>query len=276
MTINPIKSYKFNNYFFTHSCHVLVSYVMLFFILFVTVSCNKHSNDNINMVFVEGGSFVMGATSEQDDEFWSNELPTHKVQLNSFYISKYEITQKQWQAVMGKNPSWFINGNLPVENVSWNDVHVFLNKLNAMTGKNYRLPTEAEWEFAARGGNHSRGYKFSGDNFLNDVAWYDNNSGAKTHPVGKKLANELGIFDMSGNVSEWCEDRYGSYSQESQFNPTGPKEGYYRVVRGGSFSDYSRRCRVSNHFLDDPDASNIYTGFRIVCPADSDADGDLD
>ena len=197
-----------------------------------------------NMVYVEGGTFTMGATSEQQNPY-DDEKPTHRVSLSSFYIGKYEVTQALWKAVMGSNPSNWKGDNLPVENVSWNDCQTFLRKLNAMTGKNFRLPTEAEWEYAARGGNLSRGYQYSGSKKIDDVAWYDNNSGGETHPVGTKAPNELGIYDMSGNVWEWCQDWYGDYHGYSQTNPTGPSSGSYRVYRGGSLGGLAWYCRVA-------------------------------
>ena len=199
-----------------------------------------------NMVYVSGGTFTMGATSEQGSDADSDEKPTHRVTLSSYYIGKYEVTQAEWRAVMGSNPSNFKGDNLPVENVSWNDCQTFISKLNSLTGKNFRLPTEAEWEFAARGGNNSRGYKYSGSNDIGSVAWYDGNSGSKTHSVGQKSPNELGLYDMTGNVWEWCQDWYGNYSSSSQTNPTGPVSGSYRVYRGGSWVNLAGYCRVSN------------------------------
>ena len=225
----------------------------------------KVSLDDImrNMVYVEGGTFTMGATSEQqypeDDE-----KPTHRVSLSSFYIGKYEVTQALWKAVMGSNPSNRKGDNLPVENVSWNDCQTFLRKLNAMTGKTFRLPTEAEWEFSARGGNRSRGYQYSGSNVLSDVAWYDDNSGSKTHNVGTKAPNELGIYDMSGNVWEWCQDWKGSYSSSAQTNPKGPSSGSYRVIRCGGWGISARFCRVANRSSSSPDDWDCYLGLRLV------------
>ncbi len=198
-----------------------------------------------NMVYVQGGTFTMGATSEQGSDADSDEVPTHQVTLSSFFIGKYEVTQGEWLAVMGHNPSEFKGLKRPVEQVSWNDCQEFIRKLNNMTGKRFRLPTEAEWEFAARGGNSSRGYKFAGGDNLDRVAWYYNNSGGRTHDVGQKSPNELGLYDMSGNVYEWCQDWYDSYSSSSQSNPTGPSSGSYRVSRGGSWSFNAWLCRVS-------------------------------
>ena len=218
----------------------------------------------IEMVYVSGGTFTMGATSEQGSDAYSDEKPAHSVTLSGYYIGKYEVTQELWKAVMGSNPSNFKGDNLPVENVSWNDVQEFLRKLNAMTGKRYRLPTEAEWEFAARGGNSSRGYKYSGSNSLGSVAWYYGNSGDRTHAVGTKSPNELGIYDMSGNVWEWCQDWYGSYSSSSQRNPKGPNSGSNRVLRGGSWSINARYCRVSRRDYDTPVLRFNFLGFRLA------------
>ena len=215
-----------------------------------------------NMVYVEGGTFTMGATSEQQNP--EDDEKPHRVSLSSFYIGKYEVTQALWKAVMGSNPSHFEGDNLPVENVSWNDCQTFLSKLNAMTGKNFRLPTEAEWEFSARGGNRSRGYQYSGSNVLSDVAWYDDNSGSKTHNVGTKAPNELGIYDMSGNVWEWCQDWEGSYSSSAQTNPKGPSSGSYRVIRCGGWGSSARFCRVANRSSSSPDDWDCYLGLRLA------------
>jgi formylglycine-generating enzyme required for sulfatase activity len=228
---------------------------------------------NIEMVYVQGGTFMMGCIGEQGSDCWDGEKPAHQVTLSSFYIGQYEVTQAQWKAVMGSNPSNFKGDNLPVEMVSWNDAQEFIRKLNAQTGKRYRLPTEAEWEYAARGGSKSRGYKYSGSNTLGNVAWYNDNSGRDTHPVGKKLPNELGIYDMSGNVSERCSDWYGAYPASAQNNPTGASSGDYRVERGGNFASDGDCDRVayrgfyyfSNHKL--PDASP-YVGFRLACSSE--------
>ena len=228
-----------------------------------TTSLSAELNKLINnMVYVSGGTFTMGGTSEQGSDADNDEKPTHSVTLSSYYICKYEVTQALWRAVMGSNPSKFKGDNLPIENVSWNDCQTFINRLNSYTGRNFRLPTEAEWEFAARGGNYSRHYKYSGSNYISDVAWYDGNSSNRTHPVGTKQANELGLYDMSGNVCEWCSDWYGSYSSYSQNDPTGPNSGSYRVLRGGCWS--IRYCRSSCRYFITPGSRYNYLGLRLV------------
>ncbi len=219
---------------------------------------------SIDMVRVEAGTFTMGATAEMEDPY-DDEKPTHQVTLtNDYYIGKYEVTQALWKAVMGKKPSKFKGDNLPVENVSWDDCQEFISQLNRITGKTFRLPTEAEWEYAARGGKKSRGYQYSGSNDISDVAWYDGNSGNKTHAVGSKQANELGIYDMSGNVWEWCQDWHGSYSSSSQTNPIGVKSGSYRVIRGEGWFSGARICRSSYRDGRLPYASSRDQGLRLV------------
>ena len=219
---------------------------------------------SIDMVKVEAGTFMMGATSEMKDPY-SDEKPVHQVTLtNDYYMGKYEVTQALWQAVMGSNPSNFKGDNLPVETVTWNDCQEFISKLNSLTGRKFRLPTEAEWEYAARGGKKSRGYQYSGSRKISDVAWYEGNSRSKTHPVGRKQANELGIYDMSGNVWEWCSDWYGSYSSSSQTNPMGSDSGAKRVRRGGSWCYIARICRSSYRYGDAPDCRGLYLGLRLA------------
>ena len=228
--------------------------------------------------YVQGGSFMMGSND------YSDEKPIHEVSVSSFYISKYEITQKEWQEVMGSNPSYFKGDKLPVENISWYDAIEYCNKRSIKEGlkpcysgsganiscdwtaNGYRLPTEAEWEYAARGGKKSKGYKYSGSDDIKKVAWYKSNSGSKTHPVGENQANELGIYDMSGNVWEWCWDWYSSdyYSKSPSSNPRGPSSGEKRVLRGGSWSSYDCYCRVANRFDDDPDYRYYDFGLRIL------------
>ncbi len=216
------------------------------------------------MVKVQGGTFQMGATAEQGSDAHSYEKPAHSVTLSNYYIGQTEVTQALWQAVMGSNPSNRKGDNLPVEEVSWNDCQQFITKLNQLTGRKFRLPTEAEWEYAARGGNKSRGYKYAGSNDLGSVAWYVGNSGSMTHPVGQKQANELGIYDMAGNVWEWCQDWYGSYSSGAQTNPTGPSSAFNRVYRGGCGYSNARDCRVSIRSIDGPDSRYWNLGLRLA------------
>lgn len=214
------------------------------------------------MVSVAGGTFTMGATSEMNDP-WDDEKPTHRVTVSSFSIGETEVTQALWKAVMGKNPSYVKGDNLPVDYVSWNDCQSFLSKLNDLTGKNFRLPTEAEWEFAARGGNNSNHTQYSGSSNIDDVAWYSDNSDHKTHSVAQKKANELGLYDMSGNVLEWCNDYWGNYSGIAQTNPKGPNSGTYRVRRGGGWSGDARNCRSSTRNYFDPVHSDSFMGLRL-------------
>ena len=221
-----------------------------------------------SMVFVQGGTFKMG---NPDGKSYP---PLHSITLNDFYIGKYEVTQMQWRNVMGNNPSSFSGcDDCPVEQISWDDVQEFIQKLNQQTGKSYRLPTEAEWEYAAKGGNKSSGYVFSGSNSVGDVAWDKDNSDSKTHPVGQKLPNELGLFDMTGNVFEWCSDwfRYDYYIISPRNNPIGPSSSYRpdkgdigRVIRGGGWEDDIKDCWVWERGFNHSDLKANYTGFRLV------------
>lgn len=217
------------------------------------------------MVEVGGGTFTMGATSEQGSDAWDEEKPAHEVTLSDYYIGQTEVTQALWEAVMGSNPSDSKGGNLPVERVSWDDCQVFIQKLNQLTGKQFRLPTEAEWEYAARGGRKSRGYKYAGGNNIDSVAWCDGNSGNETHPVATKQANELGIYDMSGNVLEWCSDWCGDYTSSSQSDPQGSSSGSFRVIRGGCYYNFARNCRVSYRISNTLDYRSGYLGLRLSC-----------
>ena len=218
------------------------------------------------MVKVQGGTFTMGATAEPGGDADSDEKPAHQVTLSTYSIGQTEVTQELWEAVMGSNPSWYKGPKLPVELVSWDDCQEFIRKLNALTGQHFRLPTEAEWEYAARGGSKSQGYKYSGSNNLDDVAWYDGNSGRTTHDVATKQANELGIYDMSGNVNEWCQDLYGDkyYSSSPSSNPTGPATGSNRVNRGGGWYDGARSCRVASRAGINADYRSGNLGFRLA------------
>ena len=222
---------------------------------------------SFTMIRVDGGTFTMGATAEQGSDAESDEKPAHEVTLSTYMIGETEVTQALWQAVMGGNPSSFMDSpQNPVESISWKDCQKFIKKLNSLTGKSFRLPTEAEWEFAARGGNKSKHSKYSGSGTIDDVAWYTENSGGKTHPVKSKSPNELGIYDMSGNVFEWCEDWHDSdyYKSSPKSNPTGPSSGSFRVLRGGSCFNYSRYCRVSNRGGSTPGRRGIDLGLRLA------------
>ena len=210
----------------------------------------------------------MGDRSEDPNEF---DIPVHEVNLKSFHIGKYLVTQKLWKSIMGEisNPSHFKGDNRPVEQVSWNDTQEFIEKLNKMTNRPYRLLTEAEWEYAARGGIKNRAYKYAGSNKLKDIGWYNKNSYGETKPVGLKYPNELGLYDMSGNLWEWCQDRYGGeyyqvcHQQGVVENPTGPKEGDNRVLRGGSWADDPWDCRVSARDGNDRTLRHNDVGFRL-------------
>ncbi len=229
------------------------------------------------MILVEGGSFEMGSRDYNDEKI-------HTVKLSSFYIGKYQVTQKEWAAVMKNNPSYFKGENLPVEGVSWYDATDFCNKLSEkeslekcysgseknivcdFSKNGYRLPTEAEWEYAARGGKYSEGYEYSGSDDLNEVAWFRDNSESRTHPVGQKKANELGLYDMSGNLWEWCNDWYDNdyYSNSPGSNPRGASHGDNRVHRGGSWHRLDSYCRISFRNGQRPTVSHDNLGFRVV------------
>jgi len=232
--------------------------IIVTLLVFLLLNRESKSKSDIPMVFVEGGTFTMGCTSEQGDDCWDNEKPAHQVSLSSFYIGQYEVTQMQWKAVMDNNPSYFKSDDLPVERVSWDDVQEFIQKLNTKTNKQYRLPTESEWEFAARGGNRSNSYKYSGSNTVDKAAWYNENSGDTTHPVGSKLPNELGIYDMSGNVYEWCSEGFSCY-------PRGLSNDSSRMFRGGSWQNVARGTRVSFRDYCTPDYECSCLGFRLAC-----------
>ncbi len=230
---------------------------------------------SFDMVYVEGGTFRMGGTEEQGEDARVDEKPVHSVTLSDYYIGKFEVTQGLWKAVMGtgveeqmEKAGWSdlrgVRDDYPMYYVSWNEAQKFVSKLSELTGKKYVLPTEAQWEYAARGGVKSRGYKYSGSNTIDDVAWYAGNSETAAHPVGTKLPNELGIYDMSGNVCEWCSDWYGDYSDVSQTDPTGPSSGSCRVVRGGSWDYIAGDCRVSFRSDGYPDTRYSILGFRVA------------
>jgi len=209
----------------------------------------------------------MGATPEMENP-WDDENPAHQVTLTKdYYMGETQVTQALWQTVMGYNPSYFKGDNLPVEDVSWDDCQEFIIKLNEKTGKKFRLPTEAEWEFAARGGNKSKHTPYSGSSNIDAVAWYDGNSDSKTHPVATKQANELGIYDMSGNVWEWCSDWFGNYSSSAQTNPTGANSGTIRVLRGGGWCSFARDCRSSSVATTRLSTATSASGSACVSPS---------
>ena len=225
----------------------------------------RNGRVSFTMVYVEGGSFMMGCMGKKD-ECEEDQLPVHRVTLDGYYICETEVTQELWKTVMGNNnPSYDKGDKLPVTNMSWYDIQVFINKLNLGTGRTFRLPTEAEWEYAARGGKKSRGYRCSGDDDVNMVAWYRGNT-SSLQPVKTKKPNELGLYDMSGNAAEWCSDWYGDYGRRSQKNPQGPSRGddESKVVRGGSILDDMWDCSVSARNDADIDLGEEFTGFRLV------------
>lgn len=219
-----------------------------------------------SMKRVEGGVFVMGGTPEQHKEQISTDLPAHTVALDVFYMGTTEVTQDLWQAVM---PEWYVDNELhllnhPVTGVSWHDCQEFIRRLDSITGLPFRLPTESEWEFAARGGNQSKGYRFAGSNKIDDVSWSLSNAGLRKHSVGIKGANELGLYDMTGNVSEWCSDWYGRYYLGTEPNPEGEKEGEWKVVRGGSFDKCTENSHLSHREYYEPYLAMNHCGFRLA------------
>ena len=223
------------------------------------------STVKVRMVRVAGGTYWMGSTDGNASQW---ETPVHKVTVPDFTIGETEVTQELWQAVMGNNPSRF-TGNLkrPVEGVNWNDCQQFITRLNAMTGKRFRLPSEAEWEFAARGGSKSKDYPYAGSDDIDRVAWWGYNikgGDCTTHPVGTLAPNELGILDMSGNVWEWCQDWFAPYDSQEQVNPSGPATGKSKVLRGGGWSGESRYCRTSERFHFAPTLRGDLIGMRLA------------
>jgi len=234
-----------------------------------------------DMVAVKGGTFMMGGTEEQGKDCFDDEKHVHSVTLSDYYIGKYPVTQRLWKRVMAGTPlanqSEFKGDDLPVEMVSWEEVvEKFLPRLNALTGKVYQLPTEAEWEYAARGGTKSKQYKYAGSNNIDEVAWYEKNSRKKTHPVGTKKPNELGIYDMSGNVFEWVNDwmddveELDGYYSDLQINPIGPSWGTVHVCRGGSWYCGAVNCRVSARASNDTNVRGYGHGVRLVLSSRTD------
>lgn len=227
---------------------------------------------SFTMIYVEPGTFQMGSDTGFD---W--EKPVHSVTISKgYYIGETEVTQALWKAVTGNSPTtsgsawsttYGLGDNYPAYYISYEDVQSFITKLNSLTGAQFRMPTEAEWEFAARGGNKSKGYEYSGSNTVGDVAWYTSNSGIKTHAVKTKAANELGIYDMSGNVWEWCSDWYGSYSSSSVTDPIGPASGSIRIERGGGWDSSATYCRSAYRNGSTPSYRYDYLGVRLACSA---------
>lgn len=234
---------------------------------------------SIQMVYVAGGTFEMGATPEQGTDAYADETPVHTVTLGDYYIGRYEVTQAQWVAVMGrdvvqqrdaKDTTLKLHGigaDYPAYYISWEEAKRFCEKLSELSGKTYRLPTEAEWEYAARGGRHKDGTKYSGGDDIAEVAWVARNSEGTTHPVGQKKPNGLGLYDMSGNVWEWCSDKYCAdyYSESPAENPEGPDYGSFRVKRGGSWRYLANSGRVSRRYSNFPDTKRDVVGLRVVC-----------
>ena len=269
--------------------------LLLWFSVSLWPGCGKDGNTDASpaeviqaleatMVYVEGGTFMMGATEEQGNDVWPNETPVHEIRLDGFYIGKFEVTQAQWKAVMGTaladmvaQNDWSAYGlgdNVPMYDVSWHDAVAFCARLSEVTGKTYRLPTEAEWEYAARGGQNAEGTRYAGSDDIDEVAWHEGNSwslGSEhpdfcVHAVGQKRPNGLGLYDMSGNVWEWCQDWYGEdyYASSPAFNPPGPVNGALRVSRGGSWCSDERYCRVSFRDNANPGIWARNLGFRVV------------
>ena len=222
------------------------------------------ANLSFLMISIEGGTFLMGS---EDPEARDREKPVHTVAVPSFYMAKYPVTQALWKAVMGNNPSYFQGDQRPVEQVSWDDAQAFIQQLNEQTGENYRLPTEAEWEYAARGGIYGQGFKYAGSNKLKEVGWYDGNSHGETKPVGLKFLNELGLYDMSGNVWEWCQDVWHeNYDGAPKDGSAWLKGGNdrIRVVRGGAWNNVTEVCRVAYRYWDVLDSRFLNVGFRFA------------
>ena len=217
-----------------------------------------------NMVYVEGGTFTMGNNLFEYSNPFEITKPEHEVTLSPYFICRYEVTQDVWDAVMGNNFSRVKGAKLPVSNICWDDCQEFVLKLVLMTGINFRLPTEAEWEFAARGGTKSRNTKYSGGNAVDSVAWYGFNSNSIIHPVGQKSPNELGLYDMNGNVWEWCYDYFGIYDNSAQTNPTGAVNESNNVTRGGYYLEKPENCCVYSRYGINPSTKSPYGGFRLA------------
>ena len=250
-------------------------------LLMFKVKVRNLSDLSLPMVFVRGGTFTMGNKEHENNNIISDEIPPHTVTLSDFYISQYEITQDIWVTVMGSNPSFFLGDSLPVDNISFSEAIQFAFKLSEMTGFTYRLPTEAEWEYAAKGGYKSENYKYPGGDNIEEVGWTKINSQKTTHQVGLKKPNELGIYDMCGNVYEWCSDMYGEYSSEDAINPTGATNYSTKifsnnswevsvgavsnhVIRGGSWTNSSKNCYTTKRESKSSNHKRYNYGVRIV------------
>ena len=218
----------------------------------------------LNMIWVEGGTFLMGSLSDSKSKSSTNAKQNQNVILTGYFIGETEVTQALWKTIMDNNPSINVGDDNPVDNVSWDDCQEFIRKLNQMTGKNFRLPTEAEWEFAARGGNSSENWIYSGSDDIRSVGWYLDNSKSSTSTVKEKLPNELGLYDMTGNVFEWCNDWYGDYEDGVLTNPQGPSSGIGRVIRGGSYANFKEVCIITNRSYGGSDKSSRSVGFRLA------------
>ena len=225
---------------------------------------------SFKMVYVEGKRFYMGATTQQQYKASNREHPARRVYLADYCIGQTLVTQELWEAVMGNNPSVNIGDDQrPVENVNWYDCQKFIAKLNQLTGRKFRLPNEAEWEYAARGGRFSKGYKYSGSNNSDEVAWHETNSNGTSQPVASKKPNELGLYDMSGNVWEWCDECYDTYPSNPSKKPQEPSTGERKVMRGGSYFSTEDYGRVSNRFAPPSPLFKAHPlGFRLVMEID--------
>ena len=258
--------------------NVLFFAVMISTIIMISAQAKRNRQENIfdsnqtesyieqvlglgmKMIYVKGGPFILGTLNK--GEGYSDEYPAVESFLDSYYIGAFEVTQKQWQTIMKDNIS--IEENLPINRVSWNDALLFCEKLSELTGKHYQLPTEEQWEYAARGGIKNNNRKYSGSDEIDKVSWYSTNSNKEIHPVGLKHPNELGIYDMSGNVYEWCLDTYMSYTYKND-SVKHHSVGNNKVLRGGCWSDYASSCRVTHRFYDVSSSKNSKIGFRVVC-----------
>lgn len=239
----------------------------VFTVAMLVVSCTRPSVEVPDMQFVEGGTVVLGSDDADAD---ADEKPLREVAVKSFYISIFEVTQSQWRYVMGEYPSLFVGGNRPVECVSWFDVQLYIQRLNELTGKHFRLPTEVEWEYAARGGKANKPYRYSGGDTIDKVAWWKKNFKNGTSDVGAKSANALGLYDMTGNVHEWCANGYDSllYSRAEMLLLLVDSLTAEVTVKGGSWHSEARHLRISNRNHISPYVRNATLGFRLAMDAE--------